>query len=130
LSRMSYKALWKGSEGINRIALSERPNIGLLGSEIGHINGQRKQVFDGVNHANILKDVHGKIGRDFNHYINVAVRAIIAPRSRAEQRGVTYPALAQSAFVLLEPIKNSLSIHGQTYTTKGGRFHGRIELSY
>jgi hypothetical protein len=52
---------------------------GLLSGEIGNVNGRRKEILYGVYDGNILKNVHGKLRRDFNHDINVAVRAIVAP---------------------------------------------------
>ena len=85
---MSYNAFRKDSEGIDRFALGGWPDMGLLSAEIGNINGQRKQIFDGVNDANKLENVHGKIRRNFNHYINVAVGAIVATRPRTEQGGM------------------------------------------
>ena len=54
--------------------------MGLLGDQIRNIDRQRKQLFDGVNDANKLENVHGKIWRDFNHNIDVAIGAIVAPR--------------------------------------------------
>jgi len=91
---MSCNAFRNDSEGIDRIALGGWPDMGLLSGEIGNIDRQRKQIFDGANDANILKNVHGKIRRDFNHYIDVAVGAIIAPCPRTEQGGMGYPTLA------------------------------------
>ena len=78
LSRISYNAFRQDSEGIDRITLSGWPDVRLLGRLIGNIDGQRKQIFDGVNDAHILKDVHGKIGRDFNQDIDIAIRTIVA----------------------------------------------------
>ena len=85
----------------------------LLGSENGHVHAHAKRLIDGVRDADILKDVHRKLRRDLDHDGDVAVRAIIAPRPRAEQGGMTRPSPSQSALVMPEPVQNVPLVHGR-----------------
>lgn len=77
---MSYQTLRIDLESIDRVALGSRANVRLLHRQIGDIDGQRKQVFKGVYHADILKNVHRKFGVYFDDDIYVAVGAMVAPR--------------------------------------------------
>src|ERR1700722_7386929 len=106
LSRMS-SSRFRGSdglEGINRICRHGGTNVGFQRLAVDDIDRTGKKTGDVILQANIGIDVLDGLRRDVDHDVDVAVRAIVATRPRAEQGGMRDATLAQRALVLPEPV--------------------------
>src|SRR5262249_11964636 len=80
------------------------------GHAIGYIDADRKEIFDAVHDADIVKQADRCVGTDFDHDVDIAVGLVVATRPRAEQGGARDTALAQGALVFAKAINDLLSI--------------------
>jgi hypothetical protein len=85
--------------------------MGLLSNTIGNVDAEGEQILNGVDDANVRKQVHGKIRRDLYQNIDVAIRPVVTARPRAEQGGMSHTARPQGGLVLFQPVNDVLSIH-------------------
>jgi len=85
---------WRsGNSIIPAFTLGMRANKRLQAHTVSYVHPNGKQIGQILGDANILEQVDMRVGSDFDHDIDVAVRTILAPRHRAEQRGMNDSAL-------------------------------------
>src|SRR5437588_12497631 len=99
LCRISISADCSRSERIDRILQRRFPQMRFESVAVDHVNGLFEEF------SNILfdryiaedRDHGGRIELDEN--VDIAIRSVFTTRRRAEQRGMTYAAGAESALV-------------------------------
>src|SRR5579864_2951122 len=121
LSRMSKSACRARSESIDRLSLGGRPNERFQLSSVRDIDAAGKKIAEILGDRNIFEKADRRIWRDLDHDVDVAVRTLVAARSRPEQRGVRHAARAQGGFVLFQSRQNGLPVHCGAYSTLGGQ---------
>lgn len=86
-------------EGIDRISRCCGAHIRFQAVTIHNIYGAIKQTGYVILESHILVHGHMRIRLNFNHDIDVAVRAIVAARTRAKQGSMSNAALPQRPFM-------------------------------
>ena len=99
LSRISIKASCALLESINGFTLGVGPDKRFQSLAIRHVDRHGKQLFDILDDARVVEKAYVGVRIDLNHNVDIAVGTLLAPRPRTKQGGMSYPALAQGAFV-------------------------------
>src|SRR6266849_2614637 len=108
---MSRRGVWTALEGIDGIGRCGGTHIRFEAVAAHDIDGPIEQAGDILLQANIVVDRDVGFGINLDHDVGVAVRAIVTPRTRAEQGSMGYTARAQSTLMLPKAIKDFLSVH-------------------
>src|SRR5271168_1564435 len=99
LSRISIKASCALLESINGFTLGAGPDKRFQSLAIRHVDRHGKQLFDILDDARVVEKAYVGVRIDLNHNVDIAVGTLLAPGPRTKQVGMSYPALAQGAFV-------------------------------
>jgi hypothetical protein len=103
---------------MRRLALRRGADERFQPAAIRNVDAGRKQVGEALRDFDVLEYADGRLGRDLDHDVDVAVRASVAAHPRTEQRGVRDAARAQSGLVGAKRVDDRLSVHGAILTRK------------
>src|SRR5580704_7297573 len=109
---MSRNAASAVSERIDRVDGSRRPNIGLKVGPADDVYRLVKEPGDVILQPRVIENGDVRRGVEVDHDVDIAARAIVAARPRAEQRSVTDAPRPQRGFVFLEPSEDFRAVHG------------------
>src|SRR6516162_9526537 len=108
---MSRSAQVAMSESIDRVCGRGWPDIGLEAVAADDIDGAVEKFRDVILERNVFKDADPGSRIDLNHNIDVAVRPVVATRSRAKQGCVTDAPRAQRGLVRPQLGDDFLTVH-------------------
>src|SRR5215831_5448977 len=110
---MSWSAPRSFSESIDGIASRWWLQVGLESRPVDHIDWPLEQACNKLLQANVIVDGPFGAGLEFDQNVEVAVRAVVAARNRAEHGRVRDAASAQGAFMSAKCGDSVLNVHSQ-----------------
>src|ERR1700738_4702448 len=99
-------------ESIDRFVFDSGPDQRLEAFAVGDIDASAKHIFEVMDDADILKQANARFGRDLDHDIDIAPRAIVAAVDGTEKRGVGDPLRPQLRLTIPQLPYDLIALHG------------------
>src|SRR5260370_1300606 len=111
LCSMSSSADRSGSERINRVLRQRFAETRLQRVAVDHVYGLLEKAGDVILKTDVIEHGHPGLGIELHQNVDIAVRAVVAARDRAEQRSVPDPPGGQAALISTQGIESILGVH-------------------